>query len=91
MNDYLINTFCSGNKIFVNMSPHGTNKLEVVAQTRLLSFNVPTEEKNRITLVDKLIDSAEEFSVLLILLSDFFFFFFKAESKVPTFPFLEQK
>lgn len=88
MNDYLINTFCSGNKIFVNMSPHGTNKLEAVARTRLLSFKVPTEEKNLITLVDKLINSAEEFSVLLILLSDFFL---EAESQVPTFPFLEQK
>lgn len=41
----LINTFSSGNKIFVNVSPCQNNKLDVVPQTCLLSFKMPDRGK----------------------------------------------
>lgn len=41
----LMNTFCSGNKIFINMSPCETNKLDVVPYICLLSFKVPDRGK----------------------------------------------
>lgn len=61
MNDDLINTFCSGNKIFINMSPCETNKLDVVPYICLLSFKCLTEGKDSITLVDELTASVEDF------------------------------
>lgn len=61
MNDDLINIFCLGNKIFINMSLCEINKLDVVFYICFLFFKCLIEGKDLITFVDELIVFVEDF------------------------------